>query len=171
MYADKLATMLNGSNQFRGRTDIGVSSRTKAEAAKLAGVHGTRLDEARAVRRAAPVTLDELLRDPGKAAELPADERQRLAAQLAAVQIALLAAPPLATVAIADQGEQWLSPDAAGGLLGKTARWVFTMAKREDWQAFVQRPSRKTLRVERRGLLEWLERRTRLERKRRHRGG
>ena len=111
--------------------------------------------------------LDALLADPGKAAELSLEERQRLAAQLAAVQIALLAAPPPQPVTIA--GETWIEAHEAAKLTSCSVRWVFTMSKREDWEAFTRRPSKKALLVERGGLLDWIARQTRLKRKRRHR--
>ena len=80
--------------------------------------------------------LDALLADPGKAAEIPADERQRLAAQLAAVQIALLAMPspppPAAEPAPRPKAEnRLLTVDEVAARCRKSKRWVLDHWKRK----------------------------------------
>lgn len=100
--------------------------------------------------------LDALLADPAKAAELPVDERQRLAAQLAAVQIALLTAPPPTPakpdigVTVESPGERLLKAEDVALALGIDVGAVARLKL-----PFRVKVGHRTIRYSEAGLLKW----------------
>jgi Helix-turn-helix domain len=51
--------------------------------------------------------------------------------------------------------DRWLTPEEAAELLRRDRRWIYRQARR--W-TFAKRPTRKTLLISERGLLNWMQR-------------
>ena len=108
---------------------------------------------------AAVPTLDEIAREPAKAATLPADTARALYGQLVLVQAALL--PQLLCtdrnpVAAPEPPEDWISLDDAAALVGRPRSWLLRRQPRPAW---LKRLSGKVFVVNRAGLLRWLSNR------------
>jgi hypothetical protein len=103
-------------------------------------------------------SLDELARDPAKAANLPPGVAAALLVRAAAVQSVLaariasaeVAAPAPAPAAPADE---MLTIDEAAALLRRSRRWLYRNA---DRLPFVKRVSRKSLLCSKARLMRWL---------------
>ena len=106
---------------------------------------------------AAVPTLDEIAREPGKAAALPPDTTRALFSQLVVVQAALLP-QMLCTdrnpVAAPEPPEDWIALDAAAALVGRPRSWLLRRRPRPGW---LKRLSGKVFIVNRRGLQRWLD--------------
>ncbi len=108
-------------------------------------------------RPLAPVpSLDEIAREPAKAAALPAETARALFGQVVLVQAALL--PQLLRPDAGADGpeppEDWISLDAAAALVGRPRSWLLRRHPRPAW---VKRLGRKTFVVNRRALQRWLD--------------
>ena len=110
-------------------------------------------------------TLDELVRDPERAVALTPEIARRLLIAYAPVKQALeLAAQSPATALPTPAPEpangacRWLTPDEAASITNVPRRTIYAWSRRADWKRFVQRPSRKVLRIEEAGFRRWLER-------------
>jgi len=120
-------------------------------------------------RRPTP-TLDEILREPGCAASIAPEARQRIVAELAALTLTLLSAPAppsepdpaAAPEAQASEG-RWLTPDEAAAVASVPRRTIYGWSRRSDWRPFTHRLSRKVLRIEEAGFRRWLARPARLD--------
>ena len=99
-------------------------------------------------------TLDGLLADPARAANLTHEERAAVLRRLAALLV-VLSVEPITEYATNGNGELLTVPEVAA-LMKQDRSWVWRRARRVDWRAFTRRPSRKVLLVERAGLEAWL---------------
>lgn len=103
-------------------------------------------------------SLDELARDPGRAAGLAPEVARTLFARCVVVQGALLA-PALAAAGVRgadtgpDDGDELLTLKEAAQMIGRNPRW-FTRQRRQ--LPFVKRLSPRTLLVSKPGLLKWI---------------
>ena len=98
--------------------------------------------------------LDALLADPAKAAGIPADERQRLAALAAALAVALLATPGPNGGRPAGEDEM-LTAEQAARRIGMSRRWLYRQA-RAGALPFARRVSAHGVRFSARGIDRWL---------------
>jgi hypothetical protein len=110
-------------------------------------------------------TLDEVARDPSRAAGLPVDALAGLTARCAAVQAALAAAQVAVFMDVkatlrrpngeVPADDRMLLPAEAAALLRRKRRWIYRNA---DRLPFVRRISRKSLLCSENGIKRWLER-------------
>jgi hypothetical protein len=108
-------------------------------------------------RPALLASLDDLARDPTRAATLPSHAVRALFGQVILVQAALL--PQLMRQddggpAAAEPTEDWISLEVAADMLGRPRSWILRRRPRPAW---LKRLGRKTFVVNRRGLERWLE--------------
>jgi len=111
---------------------------------------------------AAVPTLDELARDPARAAGLAIETIAGLLAMHAAVGNALGAAllmsrsdPSESNAGPVDENDNWLIPDEAALILKRKSRWIYRNAGRLP---FVRKVSGRGLLCSEKGLRRWLER-------------
>ncbi len=105
-------------------------------------------------------SLDELARDPQKAASLPAHALRSLIVRTATLQNLLLAAlmtaeaeEPAAAVPAAPETDRMLTPDEAAAILRRSRRWLYRNA---DRLPFVKRLSPKSILCSESGIRRWL---------------
>src|SRR5262245_55559221 len=105
------------------------------------------------------MTPGDLIRDPARAADVPLDQVPALLAQLAAVQVALLARLVANGNGHGDmpkapaEPDRLLTADEAGAIMGVSPRWLHRRAKALP---FARRLSRKALRFSEAGLRRYL---------------
>jgi predicted DNA-binding transcriptional regulator AlpA len=110
------------------------------------------------VRGECPISLDALLADPSRAAQVPREEAVALLIQLATLHVALLTAasrPPSVAHREAERPEEdrMLAAKEVAKILGVPPRWLYS-----NWKTlpFARKLSPKVLRFSRAGLLRHL---------------
>jgi hypothetical protein len=101
-------------------------------------------------------TLDEIVREPARAAALAAETVRALFGQAAIAQATLLPRLLLndSGPAIPEKPEDWISLEEAAALVGRPRSWLLRRHPRPAW---LKRLGRKTFVVNRRGLERWLD--------------